>query len=86
MYHGNCKMHVMAAIAIGLDCISIGIVVESIAISSDCASMDVDGGFDGRFDVGFDGWFDVRFDGGFDSGFNGWFHLAVLGYRSQQSI
>jgi hypothetical protein len=48
MYHGNCEMHVMAAIAINLDCISIGIVVEFIAISSDRALMDVDGGFDGR--------------------------------------
>jgi hypothetical protein len=33
MYHGNCEMRVMMAIAIGLDCISIGIVVKSIAIS-----------------------------------------------------
>jgi hypothetical protein len=53
MYHGNCKMRMMAAIAIGLDCTSIGIVIKLIAISSDCASMDFDGGFDG----GFDGWF-----------------------------
>ncbi len=54
----------VAAIVISLDCISIGIVVESIAISSDRVSMDVDGGF----------------NSGFDGGFNGWFHLAVLGY------
>ncbi len=60
----------MAAIAISLDCILIGIVAESIAISSDCVSMDVDSGF----------------DGGFDGGFGGWFHLAVLGYRPQQSV
>jgi hypothetical protein len=45
-------------------CISIDIVVESITISSDCVSMDVDGGFDSAFDGGFDGRF----------------HLAVLGY------
>jgi hypothetical protein len=82
MYHGNCKMRVMAAVAIGLDHISIGIVIESIAISSNRASMDVDGEFDGGFDGGFHG----RFDGGFDSGFDGWFHLAVLGYQPQQSV
>ena len=58
MYHGNPEMHVMAAIAISLDCISVGIIVESIAISLDCASMDVKGGFDGGFDVWFNGWFD----------------------------
>jgi hypothetical protein len=34
-------MRVMAAIAIGLDCISIGIVIESITISSDCVSMSI---------------------------------------------
>ncbi len=33
----------VAVIAISLDCILIGIVVESIAISSDRVSMDVDG-------------------------------------------
>ncbi len=60
----------VAAIATSLDCISIGIVVKLIAISSDCVSMDVDGGF----------------DGGFDSGFDGWFHLAVLSYQPQQSV
>ncbi len=54
----------MAAIAISLDCISIGIIVETIAISLDCVSMDVDGGF----------------DSGFNGGFDSWFHLAVLGY------
>ncbi len=54
----------VAGVAISLDCISIGIVVELIAISSDCVSMDVDGGF----------------DGGFKGGFNGQFHLAVLDY------
>jgi hypothetical protein len=70
MYHGNYKMHVMAAIAINSDCISIGIIVESIAISSDHALIDVDSGF----------------DGGFNGGFDGWFHLAVLGYQPQQSI
>ncbi len=79
-------MQVMAAIAIGLDCILIGIVLELIAISLDCASMDVDGGFGGGFDGGFDSQFDGRFDGGFDGGFNGWFYLAVLGYQPQQSI
>ncbi len=57
----------MAAIAISSDCISIGIVVESIAISSDRVSMDVDGGF----------------DSGFNGGFNSWFHLTALGYHSQ---
>ncbi len=86
MYHGNCKMRVMVAIAIGLDCISIGIVVKLIAISSDHALMDVDGGFDGGFDIGFNGRFNGHFNGGFNGGFNGWFHLAVLGYRPQQSI
>ncbi len=45
-------------------------IVESIAISSDHVSMDVDGGF----------------DGGFDSGFDSWLHLAVQGYQPQQSI
>ncbi len=40
----------VAAIAISLHCILIGIVVELIAISLDCVSMDVDGGFDGGFD------------------------------------
>ncbi len=44
----------MAAIVISLDCILIGIVVKLIAISSDCVSMDVDGGFDSGFDGGFD--------------------------------
>ncbi len=72
-------MRMMAAIAIGLDCISIGIIIKLIAISSDRALMDVDGGFDGEFDGGFDGRFDGRFDGGFDGGFDDWFHLAVLG-------
>jgi hypothetical protein len=70
----------MAAIAIGSDRISIDIVVKLIAISSDHALMDVDGGFDGGFDVGFNGQFDGWFDVGFDGGFNSWFHLAVLGY------
>jgi hypothetical protein len=40
-------------------------IVESMAISSDRVSMDVDGSF----------------DGGFDGGFDGRFHLAVLGYH-----
>ncbi len=62
--------------------VSIGIVVKLITISSDHASMDVDGGVNGGFDVGFDG----RFDGGFNSGFDGRFHLAVLDYQPQQSI
>ncbi len=69
----------IVAIAIGLDCISIGIIVELIAISSDRALMDVNGGFDGRFDSGFKCWLNGRFDGGFDGGFDGLFHLAVLG-------
>jgi hypothetical protein len=86
MYHGNPEMHVMAAIAISSNCISIGIVIELIAISLDHASIDVDSGFDVGFDVGFNGWFDGRFDGGFNCGFNGQFHLAVLGYRPQQSV
>jgi hypothetical protein len=86
MYHDNCKMHVMAAIAIGSDCILIGIIVDLILISSDCASMDVNGGYDGGFDGGFNGWFYGWFNGGFDSGFDGRFHLAVLGYQPQQSI
>jgi hypothetical protein len=57
-------MHVVAAIAISSDCISIGIVVKLIAISSNCVSMDVNGGF----------------DDGFNGGFDSQFHLAVLGY------
>jgi hypothetical protein len=71
---------------IGLDCISICIVVKSIAICSDHVSMDVNSGFNGGFDGGFDGRFNGRFKGWFDGGFNGWFHLAVLGYQTQQSI
>jgi hypothetical protein len=63
-------MRVVVAIAISSDRISIGIVVELIAISLDGVSMDVDGGF----------------DGGFNDGFDGWFHLAVLGYQPQQSV
>jgi hypothetical protein len=43
---------------IGLDPISIGIVVKLIAISSDCVLMDVNGGFDNGFIGGFDGGFD----------------------------
>ncbi len=86
MYHSNRKMQVMAVIAIGSDCILIGIVVELIAISLDRASMDVNCGFDGGFDGEFSGQFDGRFDGGFDGGFDGWFHLAVLGYQHQQSV
>ncbi len=80
----------MAAIAINLDRISIGIVFESILISLDCVligtvvklidissdrvSMDVDNGFDGGF------------GGGFNGGFDGRFHLAVLGYQPQQRV
>jgi hypothetical protein len=86
MYHSNPEMHVTAAIAISLDCILIGIVLELITISSDCALMDVDGGFDGGFDVGFDVWFNGWFDGGFHGGFDGRFRLAVLGYGPQQII
>ncbi len=56
-----------------IDCNQLGLsvdeyIVELIAISLDCVSMDVNGGFDGGFDSGFNG------------GFDGWFHLAVLGY------
>jgi hypothetical protein len=80
MYHGNRKMRMMAVIAISLDCILIGIVVELIAISLDRASMDVDSGFDSGFDGGFDGQFDGQFNGRFNGGFDGRFHLAVLGY------
>ncbi len=66
----NAWIHVVVAIAISSDCISIDIVVELIAISLDHVSMNVDGGF----------------NGGFDHGFHGRFHLAVLGYQPQQSI
>ncbi len=45
-------------------------IIELIAISSDCVSMDVDRDFDNRF----------------DGGFNGRFDLAVLGYQPQQSV
>jgi hypothetical protein len=61
-------------------------IVESIAISLDCVLMDVDSGFDDRFDGGFDGGFDGQFDDGFDGGFDSQFHLAVLGYRPQESV
>jgi hypothetical protein len=66
-----------------IDCNQLGLcineyIVESIAISSDCVSMDVDSGFDGGFNGGF--------DGGFESGFDSQFHLAVLGYQTQQSV
>ncbi len=40
-------------------------IVESIAISSDCVSKDVDSDFDDRFAGGFDGRFNGRFDSGF---------------------
>ncbi len=60
----------MVAIAINSDCILISIIVESIAISSDCVSMDVDGGF----------------NDGVNGGFDGQFHLAVLGYQPQRSV
>ncbi len=86
MYHGNHKMHVMAAIAIGLDHILIGIVGELIAIFLDHASMDVAGGFDVGFDGESYGRFDGWFDGGFNGEFGGRFHLAVLGYQPQQSV
>ncbi len=45
-------------------------IVELIAISSDCVSMDVNSGF----------------DSGFDCGFDGRFHLSVVGYQPQRSI
>jgi hypothetical protein len=64
----NAYMRVMAAIAIGLDCILTGIIVKSIAISSDHVSKNVDGGLDGGFDSGFKGGFYNRFDGGFNGG------------------
>jgi hypothetical protein len=77
-------MHMMEAIAIGLDCISIGIVVKLIAISSDPVSMIILSNqlrsawivYQWMSMVVFDGGFDGRFGGGFD----GQFHLAVLGY------
>jgi hypothetical protein len=49
-------------------------IVKSIAISLNRVLMDVYSGFDSGF------------DGGFDGGFDSWFHLAVLGYRTQQSV
>ncbi len=66
MYHGNHKMRMMAAIVIGSDCTSIGIVINLITISLDCAFMDVDNGFDGGFNGQFDGWFDGGFNGEFN--------------------
>jgi hypothetical protein len=57
-------------------------IIKLIAISSDCVSMYVDGGFDSGFDGGFDGGFNGQFAGGFV----GWFDLAVLGYQPQQSV
>ncbi len=62
----------MVAIAIGLDCMSIGIV-GSIAISLDRILIRVNGGFNAGFNTGFNG------------GFFNWFQLAVLGYQPQQS-
>jgi hypothetical protein len=53
-------------------------VVELIAISSDCVSMDVNSGFDNRFNGGFHGWFNGRFDS--------WFDMAALSYQPQQSV
>jgi hypothetical protein len=55
-----------------IDCNQLGscadeYIIKLIAISSDCVSMDVDGGF----------------NGGFEGGFDGRFHLAVLGYQPQ---
>jgi hypothetical protein len=64
---------VMVAIAIGLDCILIGIV-GSIAFCLNYILVGVEGGFYGRFDGGFDG-------GLFDR-----FHLAVLGYQPQRIV
>ncbi len=40
-------------------------IIESIAISLDPVSKDVDSGFDDRFAGGFDGRFNGQFDGGF---------------------
>jgi hypothetical protein len=45
-------------------------IAKSIAISSDCILMGIDGGF----------------IGGFDGGSFNQFHLAVLGYQPQQSV
>ncbi len=45
-------------------------VVELIAISLDCVSMDVDSGFEDRVNGEFDGQYD----------------LAVLGYQPQKSV
>jgi hypothetical protein len=65
-------------------------ILGSIAISSDHVLMDVDGGFNDRFNGGFDGRFNGQFDGGFygwfDGGFDSRFNLAVLGYQPQQSV
>jgi hypothetical protein len=63
----------------GRNCNQLGLyinwhIVGLIAISSDHISIGIDGGFEGGF------------DGGFDSGSFGQFHLAVLGYRPQQSV
>ncbi len=65
-------------------------IIESIAISLDRVSKDVDSGFKDRFTGGFDGQFNGWFDGGslkwFNGGFNGQFDLAVLGYQPQRSV
>ncbi len=70
----------MAAIVISLDCISIGIVVKSIAIISDCVSMSILSNRlqSDRVSMDVDSGFNSGFDGWFDSGFDGCFHLAVL--------
>ncbi len=57
MVRGPINAHpiiVMAAIAISLDCILIGIV-SLITIGLDCVSIGVDGGFDSGFDGGING-------------------------------
>ncbi len=53
-------------------------VVELIAITSDCVSMDVGSVFDDRFKGGFHSRFNRWFDGRFN--------MAVLGYQPQQSV
>jgi hypothetical protein len=58
-----------------IDCDQLGsfideYIINTIVISLDCVSMDLNSGFDGMFDSGFD----CRF------------HLAVLGYQPEQSI
>jgi hypothetical protein len=65
-------------------------IVELIAISLDRVSMDVDGGFEDRFDGGFsgqfNGWFNAGFYSRFDDGFDGWFNLLCWASNLSEAL